>query len=157
LLPVDITSNTLLIHCRTVLDQWDRHVISNVSGLPLSESYVVPFDEVVLEARCRDFSMLRQVHLSPTKMIRWRFLPVKLVSTSSTSPSNSVIETVTLQLDRLSDIVSSNHGNTLPRLYQQLIDHLQEHHVSVLLCCENVQEEWIHYAASRSVTLVSTS
>ena len=144
------------MHCRTVLDQWDRHVISNVSGLPLSESYVIPCDEVVLEARCRDFSMLRQIHLSPAQVIRWRFLPVKWVSTPSTSSTNSAIETITLQLDHLSDLVSNNHGNTLPRLYQQLLDRLQEHHVSVLLCCENVQEEWIHYAASRSVTLVST-
>ena len=138
-----------------MLDQWDRHVITNVSGLPLSESYVVPRDEVVLEGRCRDFSMLRKFNEAPDTMIRWRFLPVKWVSTPSTSQANSAVESITLQLDRLSDLASNNKGNTLPRVYQQLIDSLHEHRVSVLLCCEDVDEEWIHYAASRSVTLVS--
>ena len=138
-----------------MLYKWDRHVITNVSGLPLSESYVVPRDEVVLEGRCRDFSMLRKFNVAPDTMIRWRFLPVKWVSTPSTSQANSAVESITLQLDRLSDLASNNKGNTLPRVYQQLIDSLHEHRVSVLLCCEDVDEEWIHYAASRSVTLVS--
>ena len=138
-----------------MLDDFDHHVISNVSGLPLSESYVVPLDEVVMEARCRDFSMLRQIKVASATMIRWRFLPVKWVSTPSTSQANSAVDTITLQLDRLSDLASNSKGNTLPRVYQRLIDSLHEHRVTVLLCCEDVQEEWIHYAASRSVTLVS--
>lgn len=46
--------------CEYILQHWEEHIILSACGRSLDSSYCVPFGEVLVEGRCRDFTALRR-------------------------------------------------------------------------------------------------
>ena len=154
---------TVAAQCRALLGDWDCCVFSSVSGLPLSESYVIGAGEAVIEGRCRDFSVLRSAQQAADggRGGGWPFLVLKTVTTAGASAASSASSsgTVTVRVDRLADLALSGGHCSVPETYRRLIDILcgasgAAAATCICVCGEAVADEWIHHAALRGVVLV---
>ena len=136
--------------CRSIINRWDDHLIISISGLSLEESYCTSSDSATVEGRCKDFTALRirkSVTLNDCESYAsnsegFRFILVKyLVAPTAAS---SVTNTVTVQLNQLSDLNTMTDSIFLANIdsynVKKLLTWLVENNISAIFCSDSVSE-----------------
>lgn len=143
--------------CHDILHQWDAHVIISVSGFPLDNSYTIPFDEITFEGRCKDFTSLRTKKTDLDKCVndKYSFICIKYFMLPIID--NSCTQSVTIQVEKLSDIGgfnSSIYANSGSYSVNLLLEWLKMMKITVVFCGDSVDDDVVYSAAAAGVTLV---
>lgn len=150
---------------RSILKNWDEHVIISTTGQSLEESYCVPQNTVIIEGRCRDFTALRTRKLSIKKGnssaehdLDTGFRFGLLRSFAPLIAAASITQNVTIQINSLSDLnaaVGLSLFSAKDSLHtKQLLDYLKKNDVNALFCADSVSDDLIYSVALTGVVLV---
>lgn len=133
--------------CKFALCNFDSVLIVSNGGCALTKSYCTLPTDVILQARCRDYTAL-----ACRDIICYRFICVKAIHVQK---ELSITESTTLQVNSLHEL--QRHVPTSLLAMRRLVAELKAKEVAVLVCSCRIEDQCLNEAALHSIVVVSTS